>query len=75
MQPDARELIKTKRNVVLQVNTQAKSTALKDWLKKQGTHAKLATASFDTAAADLRPRPKESWMSWKRRPRQTFRRL
>lgn len=49
---DAGDLVKTKRNVVLQVNTQAKSTALKDWLKKQGTHAKLATASFDTAAAD-----------------------
>jgi hypothetical protein len=49
---DAGDLVKTKRNVVLQVNTQAKSTALKDWLKKQGTHTKLATASFDTAAAD-----------------------
>lgn len=49
---DAGELIANKRNIVLQVNTQAKSTALKDWLKKQGTHAKLATVSFDTTAAD-----------------------
>ena len=46
------ELTVNKRNIVLQVNTQAKSTALKDWLKKRGTHAKLATVSFDTAAAD-----------------------
>ena len=49
---DAGELVQNKRNVILQVNTQAKSTALKDWVKKQGSHAKLATASFDTAAAD-----------------------
>lgn len=50
---DAGDLVLGKRNLVLQVNTQATSTALKDWRKKQGTHAKLATASFDTAAADL----------------------
>jgi hypothetical protein len=43
----------TKRlNVVLQVNSQAKSPALKDFIKKNSTHAKLATASFDTAAED-----------------------
>lgn len=43
----------TKRlNVVLQVNSQAKSPALKDWVKKNSTHGKLATASFDTAAED-----------------------
>ncbi|KAI9842360.1 MAG: hypothetical protein M1837_007280 [Sclerophora amabilis] len=49
---DAGELIDGKRNVVLQVNTQARSTALKDWLKKNGSHAKLATATYDTTAAD-----------------------
>lgn len=43
----------TKRlNVVLQVNSQAKSPALVDWLKKNSTHAKLATATFKTDAND-----------------------
>jgi len=43
----------TKRlNVVLQVNSQAKSPALKKWIKENSTHGKLATASFDTAAKD-----------------------
>ena len=39
-------------NVVLQVNSQAKSPALKEWVSKNSTHGKLATASFDTAAQD-----------------------
>jgi hypothetical protein len=39
-------------NVVLQVNSQAKSPALKKWIKENSTHGKLATASFDTAAKD-----------------------
>jgi hypothetical protein len=44
---------KTKHlNVVLQVNSQAKSPGLKDWVKKNSTHGKLATASFDTSAKD-----------------------
>ncbi|KAL8850895.1 MAG: hypothetical protein Q9221_004208 [Calogaya cf. arnoldii] len=43
----------TKRlNVVLQVKSQAKSPALVDFKKKEGTHAKLATESFDTTAKD-----------------------
>jgi len=43
----------TKRlNVVLQVNSQAKSPALKYWIKKNSTHGQLATASFDTTAKD-----------------------
>lgn len=43
----------TKRlNVVLQVNSQAKSPVLKDYVKKSTTHGKLATASFDTSADD-----------------------
>jgi len=43
----------TKRlNVVLQVNSQAKSPALKKWIKENSAHGKLATASFDTAAKD-----------------------
>lgn len=41
-----------KLNVVLQVNSQAKSPVLKDWVKKNTTHAKLATSVFDTAAED-----------------------
>ncbi|PYH91043.1 hypothetical protein BO71DRAFT_333149, partial [Aspergillus ellipticus CBS 707.79] len=39
-------------NVVLQVNSQAKSPALKDWVKKNTTHGKLATAVFNTSAED-----------------------
>ncbi|KAI3093187.1 hypothetical protein CBS147333_10115 [Penicillium roqueforti] len=36
------------------VNSQAKNTGLREWLKKQarGTHAKLATARFDKLAED-----------------------
>lgn len=49
---DAGELIGTMRNVVLQVNTQAKNTGLRDWVKKNTSHGQLAKASFDTAAAD-----------------------
>ncbi|KAJ9624422.1 hypothetical protein H2203_005189 [Taxawa tesnikishii (nom. ined.)] len=44
---------KTKKlNVVLQVNSQAKSPGLKDFVKRNTTHGKLATAQFDTEAAD-----------------------
>ena len=39
-------------NIVLQVNSQATSPALRDWVKKNSTHDKLATASFDTSADD-----------------------
>jgi hypothetical protein len=39
-------------NVVLQVNAQAKSPGLTDWLKKNSTHGKLATATFNTKAED-----------------------
>ena len=39
-------------NVALQVNSQAKSPGLVDWVKKNSTHAKLATATFDTKAED-----------------------
>src|SRR5271169_389066 len=49
---DAGELVGGKRNVILQVNSQAKSTPLKEWLRKHGSHAKLAQATFDTAAKD-----------------------
>jgi hypothetical protein len=49
---DAGELVDNRRNVVLQVNTQAKATPLKSWLRKNSSHGKLATASFDTAAKD-----------------------
>jgi hypothetical protein len=39
-------------NVVLQVNSQANSPALRDWARKNSTHEKLATASFNTSAED-----------------------
>lgn len=41
-----------KLNVTLQVNSQAKSPGLKDFIKNNSTHGKLATCQFDTAAAD-----------------------
>jgi hypothetical protein len=41
------------RNVYLQVNTQAKSSSLKKWLQKEGSHGKLGSAQYDTQAADL----------------------
>ncbi|KAF1964496.1 hypothetical protein BU23DRAFT_561891 [Bimuria novae-zelandiae CBS 107.79] len=41
-----------KLNVVLQINSQAKSPALRDWARKRSTHDKLATEAFDTAAKD-----------------------
>ena len=40
-------------NVVLQVNSQATSPALKEWIKKHSTHEKLAIASFNTATTHL----------------------
>ena len=39
-------------NVVLQVNSQAKSPGLVDWARKNSTHAKLATTTFNTGAND-----------------------
>ncbi|KAK3614836.1 hypothetical protein LTR22_027652 [Elasticomyces elasticus] len=43
-----------KQNFVLQVNSQAKNTALKKFVagNGRGTRAQLAAASFDTKAAD-----------------------
>ncbi|KAG9599484.1 hypothetical protein KCU77_g3732, partial [Aureobasidium melanogenum] len=52
MRIDAGDMVGTQRNIVLQVNSQAKATPLKEWIKKNKTHGKLATASFDTAAED-----------------------
>lgn len=49
---DSGELIGTKLNVYLQVNAQPTSTLFKEWLKRRVTHANLAVAVFDTAAAD-----------------------
>lgn len=51
---DAGEKIGDQQNVVLQVNSQAKSGALKKWVANngRGTHGKLAQGSFDTKAAD-----------------------
>lgn len=40
------------RMIYLQVNSQAKSTKLKEWIRKHGTHANLASAQFDTLADD-----------------------
>lgn len=41
-----------KLNVVLQLNSQATTPVFKEYIKKHGTHAKLATAQFDTATED-----------------------
>lgn len=39
-------------NVALQVNSQAKSPGLVDWVRKNSTHSNLATATFNTGAED-----------------------
>ncbi|KAL9595892.1 MAG: hypothetical protein Q9219_006160 [cf. Caloplaca sp. 3 TL-2023] len=39
-------------NVILQVNSEAKSPALVKWRKKNSSHGKLATATFNTDADD-----------------------
>lgn len=51
---DAGERIGDKQNFVLQVNSQAKNTALKKFAASsgRGTHAQLAVVAFDTKAAD-----------------------
>ncbi|KAI9686456.1 MAG: hypothetical protein M1820_010629 [Bogoriella megaspora] len=41
-----------KLNVKLQVNSQATSPALREFTKKNSTHADLATGTFDTSAKD-----------------------
>ncbi|KAF1999204.1 hypothetical protein P154DRAFT_231746 [Amniculicola lignicola CBS 123094] len=41
-----------KLNVNLQINSQAKSPALRDWARKHSTDDKLATEAFNTDAAD-----------------------
>lgn len=51
---DAGEKIDGKQNLILQVNSQATSPALQKWMNSngRGSHGKLATATFDTEAAD-----------------------
>lgn len=44
---DAGELVDGKKNVYLQVNSQAKNDALKKYRRKYGSHANLATATID----------------------------
>ena len=53
---DAGEVVDGQQMIHMQVNSQAKNEALKKWLKKHGTHAKLATGSVDenTPKGDFR---------------------
>ncbi|KAI9670782.1 MAG: hypothetical protein M1817_003893 [Caeruleum heppii] len=44
---DAGETINGRKTVYLQVNAQAKNDALKEFRKKHGSHANLATGSID----------------------------
>ncbi|KKY21676.1 hypothetical protein UCRPC4_g03442 [Phaeomoniella chlamydospora] len=44
---DAGEVINGKKRVYLQVNSQAKTKALKEFIKKYGTHANLAVGEID----------------------------
>jgi hypothetical protein len=50
---DAGELVNNRRNIVLQVNSQAKNTAFKKWIAKKGTDAKLAVTSYDVTCINL----------------------
>lgn len=50
---DAGELLSDRYRIVyLQVNSQARGTKLKEWLRKHGSHANLASARFDTLAGN-----------------------
>lgn len=44
---DAGEVIDGRKYVYLQANKQAKNDALKEFIRKEGTDANLATSSFD----------------------------
>lgn len=53
MRIDAGELVDGRfLQVNLQVNSEASAQVLKDWKRKNGTHAKLASGQIDTQAAD-----------------------
>ncbi|KAI4281449.1 MAG: hypothetical protein L6R38_003687 [Xanthoria sp. 2 TBL-2021] len=60
---DAGEVVGGKKNIYLQVNSQAKNEALKEFKKKNGTHANLATATVDenTTEADQKKVFDEFW--------------
>ncbi|KAL8882660.1 MAG: hypothetical protein Q9192_007543 [Flavoplaca navasiana] len=60
---DVGEVVGGKKNIYLQVNSQAKNEALKDFKKKNGTHANLAVASVDenTLEADQQKVFDEFW--------------
>ena len=60
---DAGEVVGGKKNIYLQVNSQVKNEALKDFKKKTGTHANLAVASVDenTLEADQQKVFDEFW--------------
>lgn len=44
--------IKNELHVAAQVNSQAEDSVFIDWLKKNGSHANIATGIFNTAAED-----------------------
>ena len=71
---DAGEKIGDVRNVVLQVSSQAKNTALKKWVQKQsrGTHTKLATAKFNTKADDMSKNRRESSVTLRHRQKASW---
>lgn len=50
---NAGDLIKTKRNVILQINIQIKNIVLKNWLKKQKIYIKFIIIFFNIAAANF----------------------
>ena len=45
---DAGEVIDGKKNIYLQANAQATSSAIKKYIEKNGTHGNIATATIDT---------------------------
>lgn len=60
---DAGEVVEGRKNIYLQINSQAKNEALKEFKKKNGTHANLATATIDecTPEADQKKAFDEFW--------------
>ncbi|KAL9008719.1 MAG: hypothetical protein Q9173_006183 [Seirophora scorigena] len=62
---DAGQVIGSTKTIYLQVNKEAKGKALAEFVKKNGSHANLATVTIDvnTAAKDQPEAGKKAWES------------
>ncbi|KAM5444083.1 hypothetical protein MferCBS31731_000600 [Microsporum ferrugineum] len=72
---DAGEVINGRKNLYLQVNSEATNEALRKWLKKNGTHANIATGSIDinTKEEDKDTVSEELWNSFEKQLKDNLR--